>query len=503
MVEKRRPPKTKPNSKRKLEDNEEADDFFVFGDDERKQQVVEGDESEDDAAKETAEEKRLRLAKAYLEQLGRTAQEEDIDTDNLDQETAELEADSDAEKDGRHFQAIAERLQASAAEAAGRLQRKLAHLVSVPGEVSEQPVRCWRSHRLSATAICLSSDDRVAYSVSKDGSIFQWDVETMKHTRMRRPGERLKGGGVVGDTPEGQTVAEPTGAPWMKRLRAQGATRALYSCAVSSDGAFLAVGGGDKKIHVFDVRSSAHVAAFTGHMDTISCLGWREGTHTLMSGSYDRSVKMWSVDDRAYMDSLFGHQAEVLSLDVGRGERAISCGADRTCRLWKIPEESQLVFRAPAQSQDCIRYITSSEWVTGACDGGLHLWGAIKKKPIFSVHNAHGGAAVAGVAGLDHTAAAGWLQSVGVCKGSDLVASGAGDGVLRLWRVEGSKAGGAGKLLEHGGIPVKGFVNGIAIARSARFVVAAVGQEPRMGRWLSVAGARNGVVLSKLTVSDE
>ena len=57
--------------------------------------------------------------------------------------------------------------------------------------------------------------------------------------------------------------------------------------------------------------------------------------------------------------TVFGHQAdalhlcihsalppaEVLGLDAGRAERCVSCAADRTCRVWKIPEESQLIFR--------------------------------------------------------------------------------------------------------------------------------------------------------------
>ena len=46
------------------------------------------------------------------------------------------------------------------------------------------------------------------------------------------------------------------------------------------------------------------------------------------------------------MDTLFGHQAEVLALDAGRAERVLSAGADHTCRVWKIPEESQLIFRS-------------------------------------------------------------------------------------------------------------------------------------------------------------
>ena len=31
----------------------------------------------------------------------------------------------------------------------------------------------------------------------------------------------------------------------------------------------------------------------------------------LFSGSYDRTIKMWSLDDRAYMDTLFGHQVQM------------------------------------------------------------------------------------------------------------------------------------------------------------------------------------------------
>lgn len=77
-------------------------------------------------------------------------------------------------------------------------------------------------------------------------------------------------------------------------------------------------------------------------------------------------------------------------------------------------------------------------------------------------------------------------------------ASGAGDGAIRIWAINPSKAGGAGGLAIKGALPARGFVNGLSLARSGRFVLAALGQEQRMGRWARDGGARNGVALHML-----
>lgn len=48
----------------------------------------------------------------------------------------------------------------------------------------------------------------------------------------------------------------------------------------------------------------------------------------------------------SYIETLFGHQDKITAIDSLQKERAVTCGSrDRTCRMWKIVEESQLVFR--------------------------------------------------------------------------------------------------------------------------------------------------------------
>ena len=53
-----------------------------------------------------------------------------------------------------------------------------------------------------------------------------------------------------------------------------------------------------------------------------------------------------------YVETLFGHQAPVLALDALRAETTVSVGGrDKTVRFWKVPEESQLVFRGGGGSR--------------------------------------------------------------------------------------------------------------------------------------------------------
>ena len=45
----------------------------------------------------------------------------------------------------------------------------------------------------------------------------------------------------------------------------------------------------------------------------------------------------------------FGHQDRITGIDAGYRERAVTSGGrDGTVRVWKIVEESQLVFNAPS-----------------------------------------------------------------------------------------------------------------------------------------------------------
>jgi ribosomal RNA-processing protein 9 len=554
------------------DDNDDDDDDRVADSDEDEQAAARGgggeeEEEEDEHAAESAADKRLRLAKAYLANL-RTelAADKARKRSTLSDEEDEGEGDDDGDDDGDG--GLAARLASDASQARGDRQRELASRVSVPrgaagaaGAARPPPPAgvLWRGHKLPVTALALSDDDTTAWSASKDGALFRWDVETGARTRLPQPPpvptKGVRGGARAHTRPSRHQNPQtdmrmhacrpPAPAPRLApACRAQGpcapprsGAATVLALAVSSDGAMLASAGADKHVHVWDARTGAHLQAFPGHRDAVTCLSFRPGSRTLFSGSADRCVKIWSLDDMAYVDTLYGHANEILALCASRRERALSCGRDRTCRVWKVSEDSQLVFNAAALagSLESAAWVGANEWVTGATDGSLARWAAMKKKPAGVWHAAHGeealgvpptdadsgvarkaggwglgggagGAAVAAAraaAGAPPPpglgAAAGWVGAVASARGSDLVASGAGDGAVRLWRV----GAGAFGFEARGALPARGFVNALAVARSGRFVLAGMGQEPRLGRWARDAGARNGVLMHALHVADE
>lgn len=65
-----------------------------------------------------------------------------------------------------------------------------------------------------------------------------------------------------------------------------------------------------------------------------------------------------------------GHHDSITSIDALNRERAITSGGrDNSIRVWKIVEESQLVFNGHQGSIDCIRLVNEDHFISCGDDG--------------------------------------------------------------------------------------------------------------------------------------
>ncbi|CAL9233098.1 unnamed protein product [Arabidopsis halleri] len=454
-------------------DSDAEENGFTGGDEDGRRVDVEVVE-EDEFADETVGEKKKRLTEDMLNRLREAKRRE-----------REEAGDDDDEDDDESIKKI---LMQKQQEESGRIRRVIASRVQEP--LSTDGFSVIVKHRRSVVSVALSDDDSRGFSASKDGTVMHWDVSSGKSDKYIWPSDEIL-------KSHGMKMREP---------RNKKHSRESLALAVSSDGRYLATGGVDRHVHIWDVRTREHVQAFPGHRNTVSCLCFRYGTSEVYSGSFDRNVKVWNVEDKAFVTDNFGHQGEVLAIDVLRKERALTVGRDRTMLYHKVPETSRMVYRAPASSLESCCFISDNEYLSGSDNGTVALWGMLKKKPVFIVKDAHrdktDGITTNGILeNGDHEpvnndcSASSWVNSVATCRGSDLAASGAGNGFVHLWAVE---TNAIRNLYE---LPLTGFVNSLAFAKSGKFLIAGVGQETRFGRWGSLKSAENGVAIHPLRLA--
>ncbi|KAF0686379.1 Aste57867_21823 [Aphanomyces stellatus] len=410
------------------------------------------DDEEDPFANETADDKRVRLAKTYLGTLASKFQDEDdeddegADPNGGDRMAAQLARDV-AESSGKLFKLVADEFAAF--------------------EFDADSSKFLKGHKMPVTAVCASEDGRAIYSAAKDGSILKWVVgpDGVTKTKLVIP--------AGDDDDEAEAGASKKGKKAVPDHK-----KTVLALALSSDGKYLASGGVDKLLRVWDGETNECLESFKGHRDSISSLAFRKKAHMLFSGSYDRTVKHWNLTEMGYVETLFGHQNEITAIGCLQKDRVVSVGRDSSLRLWKIPEETQLVFHG-AGSIDCVAMVNDDYYVTGDDAGTLSLWFNGKKKPTSVKRAAHGGK---------------WISSIAVLPRTDLVATGANDGFVRLWKANLKER----SLDAVGAIPVDGFVNALAFPKDGQFLVAGVGKEHRCGRWQVQKDAKNGVVLIAL-----
>lgn len=446
----------------------------------------ESDASDSEVEGETAAERRLRLAERYLE--------------NIKQEVENQDVGFDAEDVDRDL--IAERLKEDVAETKGKIYKFVAKDLDVAA-ASHMFFRADNQAVLSVSAF-----PPYIYATRKDGSVVKWELpssapsQQTNITPRRRPIKRVCGKGRV-IKPESSEGSKPGRSTFL------GHKGAIVSSAVSPSGQFLATGGLDNKLVIWSTKNLRPIKVFSQHRDSVTGVAFRQvifnahqtaggprstGGETLYSCSADRTIKVWNVGQASsgYIETLFGHQDVIMDVDAPAIERCVSVGArDRTARLWKVAEESQLVFRgggvgaipkphkAKAQnieldpelvekvekardyhegSIDRVTILDNELFITGGDNGAISLWSTHKKKPLYTYPLAHGldpeilpeeyyveanpDAKAKEVFGTEKVQLKPTARGITALKAlplSDVFVSGSWDGFVRAWKVRGDR----------------------------------------------------------------
>lgn len=397
------------------------------------------DTEDEDFADEDPAAKRIRLASQYLANTQKAilAEENQVgfDAKDVDQENLRRR--------------MGDRLKEDTAETKGKLYRWIASDFAWNRATKAQ----FRHHQKAVTGVAVSGE--WAFTVGKDGILVKWRLPSPLFDSDARKSRK----------PQRTLISRPFGKD--NDLKYNNHHSGPIRCiAVSQDGKFVATGGQDKKLIVWDTATLKVLKVFPQHRDAVLSLSFRRGTNQLFSASRDRTVKIWSLDELAYVETLFGHQDEVVDVGCLAQEVCITVGArDRTARLWKVVEETQLVFRgggAPRRvnpydnrpvshegSLDRVACIDDELFVTGSDNGSIALWNIHKKKAVHVYPLAHG---VDEPLPLEDVSPeefpeekerrkplARWVTALEAIPFTDVFVSGSWDGYVRVWKVSKDK----------------------------------------------------------------
>ncbi|KAH6756541.1 Transducin/WD40 repeat-like superfamily protein [Perilla frutescens var. hirtella] len=187
-------------------------------------------------------------------------------------------------------------------------------------------------------------------------------------------------------------------------------------------------------------------AVWIKHADAVSCLSMDGETGLLYSASWDRTFKVWDVENSKCVESVKAHDDAVNAVVAsGGGDGLIYTGsADGTVRVWKREREGKAVRHFLQRTLLCLDCAVTALAVgesgavvyCGSSDGLVNFWEVEK-------HFSHGGVL------KGHKLAVLCLAAAG-----SLVFSGSADNSICVWRREGAEHTCLNVLSGHTG-PVK------------------------------------------------
>jgi Tol biopolymer transport system component len=115
----------------------------------------------------------------------------------------------------------------------------------------------------------------------------------------------------------------------------KGHTHVVRSIAFSPDGASLLSGSYDRSLKIWEVKSGKCLQSLTGHTDLVLSVAWSPTGQRIASGSYDE-IRIWDVASARCLHAIKSAGA-VRSLAFSPdGQRLAAAGDDQTVRLWNV-----------------------------------------------------------------------------------------------------------------------------------------------------------------------
>jgi WD40 repeat protein len=242
-------------------------------------------------------------------------------------------------------------------------------------------------------SVTFSPDGDLLATAAPDGAIRIWD--TRAHVQLGTISIPDGWTSDVAFSPNGQILAQTIGsgillhdvATGRELDRAEG--RLARALCFDPTGRYVAYGGYDHVIYVYDIDQREVCRTIEGHEDQISCVAIDPSGKRLASGSYDHSIRIWDFHSGTLLGALEDDDQQHLEAIAFSPDGALlaSGGRDRQIRIWDVATMT-LLHKLPSHGNS-IASLTfhpdGSRLASTIWYGDVAMWDTSDWQPIVSL----------------------------------------------------------------------------------------------------------------------